>query len=240
LIVANILEDTCKKIPIIKKIFQLNSRKFSLKSTILRSAIGNKFSPNINLQSLISTHIRLVCFKFLDHIIKDSKIQEFFMFARPLLIVTLAAFALQAQTQMIIQMKNGKSYTLETDDISRIEFRTPHASIPQDLEEYSHPSKLRLDGNWATTEGVIAFRQEGRRVNGSYNPAENGQIVGELSGNTLTGYWIEDASGQRCSRPMNGRYFWGQIKWVFDGSRFNGSWGYCDGPLNAAWSGSKQ
>jgi len=74
-----------------------------------------------------------------------------------------------------------------------------------------HPD---IEGLWSSSEGEISFRQQGNRITGRYTN-DNGEIVGVLHNDTLSGYWIEDNSAQRCSTPKNGRYYWGRIEFVF-------------------------
>ncbi len=97
-----------------------------------------------------------------------------------------------------------------------------------------------LEGIWSSSEGAITFRQQGNRIAGRYTN-DNGEIAGVLHNDTLSGYWIEDHSAQRCQSPRNGRYFWGRMEFRFSGNRFSGKWGYCDGPLTAgAWGGERK
>jgi hypothetical protein len=64
-------------------------------------------------------------------------------------------------------------------------------------------------------------------------------MQGVLNRNVFDGYWIEDASGQRCQQPMNGRYFWGRLRFVFEGDRFSGQWGYCNAEPSSSWTGTR-
>jgi hypothetical protein len=96
-------------------------------------------------------------------------------------------------------------------------------------------------GRWRTSEGEATLTQSGRAVKGSYT-SDNGDIVGEMNGNVLEGYWIEKSSGERCATAKNGRHHWGRIRWTFDGGKFTGVWSYCDQPLPASgsnWSGER-
>jgi hypothetical protein len=85
---------------------------------------------------------------------------------------------------------------------------------------------------------VLVLRQTGAVITGNY-PEDRGEITGTMSNNILTGYWIEDASGQRCTTPKNGRYFWGRVRAVFEANRFTGTWGYCEAEPMTPWSGTR-
>lgn len=100
-------------------------------------------------------------------------------------------------------------------------------------------TQINITGIWTTTEGEMNFQQSGIRVTGSY-PSDHGEITGAMSGNIFNGYWIEDASAERCAYPRNGRYYWGKIRFQFDGNRFSGAWGYCDKDLTQKWTGSRK
>jgi len=93
-------------------------------------------------------------------------------------------------------------------------------------------------GQWSTSEGAMTLNQSGPQVNGRYDQ-DNGEIVGLMRGNTLEGYWSEDGSAQRCSSPVNGRYHWGRIRFVFSGGGFRGEWGYCDSAFSGNWTGER-
>ena len=95
-------------------------------------------------------------------------------------------------------------------------------------------------GKWRSSEGEITLTQSGRAVKGGYNN-DGGEIVGEMNGNVLEGYWIENSSGERCATAKNGRYHWGRIRWTFDGGKFIGNWSYCDKPVasGGGWNGER-
>ena len=86
--------------------------------------------------------------------------------------------------------------------------------------------------------GVMVLRRSGTAITGNY-PEDRGEIAGTMSDNILTGYWIEDASGQRCATAKNGRYFWGRIRAMFEENRFSGTWGYCEAEPMTPWSGTR-
>ena len=98
-----------------------------------------------------------------------------------------------------------------------------------------------LQGAWQSTWGAIQFTQVGDYFHGKY-ATDNGLLMGRIEGNTMHGYWIEDAAGTRCDTPQDGRYYWGHVQLTVaaDGKSFAGSWGYCDGPTNQGdWTGSR-
>ena len=95
-----------------------------------------------------------------------------------------------------------------------------------------------IAGVWNSSEGTITLRQLGSNVSGNYKQ-DNGAIEGEFSGGILTGYWSEDWSLRRCSSPLNGRYYWGKIRFVFSGSTFSGLWSYCDDEPRKYWAGNR-
>lgn len=96
-----------------------------------------------------------------------------------------------------------------------------------------------IEGLWSSSEGEIKLRQQGNRVAGRY-PNDNGEIVGTLNNGTLSGFWIEDNSAQRCTTSKNGRYNWGRVELSFSGNRFTGRYGHCEGPLTSNWSGERK
>ena len=96
----------------------------------------------------------------------------------------------------------------------------------------------RISGVWKTTEGNMSLNVRDGNVTGTYT-TDNGEIMGQIQGNTLTGYWIENHSDRRCSAPKNGRYYWGQIRFVFTGDKFEGVWGYCEDQPGRSWKGNR-
>jgi hypothetical protein len=97
-----------------------------------------------------------------------------------------------------------------------------------------------VSGKWRSSEGEVTLTQSGRAVQGGYNN-DGGEIVGEMNGNVLEGYWIENSSGERCATAKNGRYYWGRIRWTFESGKFVGNWSYCDKPVagGGGWSGER-
>lgn len=98
-----------------------------------------------------------------------------------------------------------------------------------------------LAGKWQTSEGMLTLNQSGARVTGTYTN-DGGEIEGEVKGNVLEGWWIENSSGQNCGVARNGRKHWGRIRWIFDDGRFVGGWSYCDAgvdPKATNWKGER-
>lgn len=100
------------------------------------------------------------------------------------------------------------------------------------------PSSNSIAGVWKSSEGTITFQQAGSNVSAAYTQ-DNGVLYGSMSSNVLMGYWIEDGSARRCNTPRSGRYYWGRIRFVFNGSSFAGLWGYCDDEPSRAWTGNR-
>jgi hypothetical protein len=87
----------------------------------------------------------------------------------------------------------------------------------------------------------VTLNQSGNQITGKYTN-DGGEIVGEIRGNVLEGFWIENGSSQRCASPKNGRHHWGRIRWSFEADRFAGSWSYCDSPppeKGSNWTGER-
>lgn len=105
---------------------------------------------------------------------------------------------------------------------------------------YSGPA-ANVAGKWKTSEGELTLNQAGNRVQGTYT-SDGGVIEGEVKGNVLEGWWIENSSGQNCGVERNGRKHWGRIRWTFEGDRFAGGWSYCDGQVKqeaSNWKGER-
>ena len=95
-----------------------------------------------------------------------------------------------------------------------------------------------VNGRWQTSEGLMTLVQQGDAVSGSY-PQDRGEITGMMKGPVLEGYWIEDASGQKCAVEKNGRFYWGRIRFSFAKDVFAGTWGYCDNAIDRKWTGER-
>lgn len=140
-----------------------------------------------------------------------------------------------AQDTLTIIFKDGRKQVINYHDVLRIDFQSAGAV---DTQPYGSRD-LNVEGLWKTSNGDLRLWQTGNQITGSY-PVDNGEVVGQIRGNILTGYWIEDKANQKCSYPKNGRYYWGKLMFVFDGNKFRGTWGYCDAnPSITDWTGSR-
>ncbi|MBK6708319.1 MAG: hypothetical protein IPG54_12860 [Sphingomonadales bacterium] len=67
-----------------------------------------------------------------------------------------------------------------------------------------------------------------------------GRIEATFSGDTLTGYWLQETSPLTCGTARSGTQHWGRFTFVFnaDRSAFTGKWGDCDDAPSQPWEGS--
>ena len=102
-----------------------------------------------------------------------------------------------------------------------------------------YDAPVDIAGKWRNSDSTMTLDQSGRSVTGRYTN-DGGEIVGEMNGNVLEGYWIENGANERCATARNGRYYWGRIRWTFTGDKFTGAWGYCDKPPTSGdWNGER-
>ncbi|OQA74206.1 MAG: hypothetical protein BWY31_04797 [Lentisphaerae bacterium ADurb.Bin242] len=160
--------------------------------------------------------------------------RKIFWIGMILMLWTIPAAAV-AENAITIYFKDGRHMTIPSRDIMRIEFQ----SSDQAGGHPGYSREISVSGSWKTNNGDIQLWQTGNQVTGAYQPQEHGEINGTLSGNTMSGFWIEDMSNTKCPYAKNGRYYWGKLRFVFDGSRFNGQWGYCDAEPNQSWTGTR-
>jgi hypothetical protein len=132
----------------------------------------------------------------------------------------------RATGKLIYRNTTNSTYRCTTGDFSSLDSGA------------TSPSSNSIAGVWKTSEGTITFQEAESNVLASYTQ-DNGVLQGSMSSNVLTGYWIEDGSARRCNTPRSGRYYWGRIRFVFNGSSFAGLWGYCDDEPSRAWTGNR-
>jgi hypothetical protein len=98
---------------------------------------------------------------------------------------------------------------------------------------------LDIRGMWQSSEGTLILRQAGgQNYEGMYDQ-DSGRITGSFDGHTLQGFWMEDSSQVRCSSPMNGTYYWGQVELGFGDGIFAGRWDYCGQGGGRGWTGNR-
>ncbi|MFI4976468.1 MAG: hypothetical protein ACHP84_18180 [Caulobacterales bacterium] len=95
-------------------------------------------------------------------------------------------------------------------------------------------------GQWTSNWGAMSLGLSGTGLSGSFEHA-NGKISGQASGDSASGYWMQDTAGQRCDTARNGTYYWGRFNWTLaaDGRSFNGLWGYCDAAPDSGWTATR-
>ena len=90
---------------------------------------------------------------------------------------------------------------------------------------------------YRTSKGEIASSAAGQGVRAafwsypdSHGQADNGRIVGTVTGNTLSGYWIQDSGDHPCATEKEGSLFWGIARFTAnaDFTELSGVWGQCD------------
>ena len=106
--------------------------------------------------------------------------------------------------------------------------------------EQSHPG-----GTWATDYGNMYFpdRSTGH-IRGTYE-FYGGRIIGTLTGQTLSGKWVEDWEGEDCKPPVDGSGRYGPIVMEFGSGfyNFNATYAHCDADLSGVspnWSGTRE
>ena len=108
-------------------------------------------------------------------------------------------------------------------------------------------SPADFTGQWTSNFGNMRLWQS--RYGGTYEQVSgtfgnnNGRIIdGQAQAGTVTGIWTQNTSSQLCNTEQGGSNYWGGYRWTLsaDGRSFEGSWGYCDGPLNSGtWNGTR-
>ena len=98
-----------------------------------------------------------------------------------------------------------------------------------------------VTGTWDTDYGTMRLVQNGSSVTGTYTTDGGVIIDASLSGNTLIGFWVEDASAADCGSPRDGRNYWGRISFEFDEDfvSFDGKWRWCDQRPTENWDGGR-
>lgn len=145
-----------------------------------------------------------------------------------------------AEDTLTIIFKDGKRQTFNYQDIKRIEFDSDDSLGYSRNHSRDSYREAHIEGLWSTSQGDARFWQTGNDITGSYLPEDHGELIGEMQGNVLSGYWIEDKSDRRCPSSKNGRNYWGRVRLTFEGRQFQGKWGYCDAEPDRSWTGSRK
>ena len=97
-------------------------------------------------------------------------------------------------------------------------------------------------GDWATSDNTfntMHFTQTGDHAKGPYD-FKNGRADGDVSDGTLTGFWAQSGSSQKCESQKLDSYFWGklELRLQADGT-FTGVWGYCEDKPTKEFTGKR-
>ena len=98
-----------------------------------------------------------------------------------------------------------------------------------------------VTGTWKTDYGTMKLEQDGSAVTGTYTTDSGVIIDATISGRTLTGFWVEDASAANCGSAKDDRNFWGRISFEFDEdfTSFKGKWRWCEQDPTENWNGKR-
>ncbi|MCG6871467.1 MAG: hypothetical protein LJE84_04175 [Gammaproteobacteria bacterium] len=101
----------------------------------------------------------------------------------------------------------------------------------------------------ASAAGVTAYKTDfgmmqvhnlgGSKFYATY-PTKNGRLIGHFSGRTFQGQWVQNRSGKKCKKEVNGSRYWGRAIFVFSKNfrNFSGQWSHCGKQPNRKWNGS--
>lgn len=101
---------------------------------------------------------------------------------------------------------------------------------------------VSIQGVWETTWNTMNLYQTGTVIVGTYE-YDSGELVGELRGQVLYGWWREAGNSKSCGP---GEAWSGPFVFTFDEAteQFTGDWGYCSEthsdltPQGSTWTGS--
>lgn len=123
--------------------------------------------------------------------------------------------------------------TSETTPVS------PPSASPASPSTSGSGSSLPSAGDWETSYGPLRFTVTDQEFSGTYD-GEN-TIAGTVDGAQVAGEWFESLNSVACEEERGGTAHWGTFTFAFsaDGNTFEGTWGYCDGAQESAWSGER-
>lgn len=101
------------------------------------------------------------------------------------------------------------------------------------------PADASFAGTWRTDYGTVTLSGAGT-LTAAY---DSGTLYLTRAGTRLSGYWVQENSGQQCAQAREGSYYWGRVTFTMqpDGRTLSGSWGYCDDDQGGGtWGGTRE
>ena len=113
------------------------------------------------------------------------------------------------------------------------------ATVQASAQPYYHHHH-GFEGRWTTSEGNMVVHQDEGHLSGHYDK-RGGRVDGHVDYGHAEGVWSQDYADERCDTYRLGSRHWGRFEWRLtdDGQHFEGSWSYCDGPMNHSWTGDR-
>ncbi len=68
---------------------------------------------------------------------------------------------------------------------------------------------------------------------------KKGSMTGQIQGDQVEGFWMQESSKQKCSTQKNGSSYWGGFRITFTQGGYSGKWGYCNEPLTRDMTGKR-
>lgn len=68
---------------------------------------------------------------------------------------------------------------------------------------------------------------------------KKGSMAGQIQGDQVEGFWMQESSKQKCAMQKNGSSYWGGFRIAFTQSGYAGKWGYCTEPLTRDMTGKR-
>ncbi|WP_326523354.1 hypothetical protein [Sphingomonas sp.] len=96
---------------------------------------------------------------------------------------------------------------------------------------------------YSTTSGMMTVSRWDATGFAAQYGDRNSRLEGTVSGNTVTGYWMQDSSNQSCPTVRGGTRHWGRFTFNFthDGNKFDGKWDWCGTTAgDSEWNGTRE
>lgn len=68
---------------------------------------------------------------------------------------------------------------------------------------------------------------------------KKGHMTGQVQGDQVEGFWMQESSKQKCTTQKNGSSYWGGFRISFTQSGYSGKWSYCNEPLTRDMTGKR-